>query len=320
MPRLAGGLSRRSRRAALTALLCVAVPLAIGLAARQSPVRLPELSVVATPELTPAARRLERLDLRTLATVMRVVGLTDAGPPITVMVAPEDAPVAATTPSWVAGFADSTRGVIVIFPARTPSYPYDSMEALLRHEVAHILIGRAAPRAVIPRWFHEGLAMALERTWSLRDRSELALALIGGRRSLASLEDDFTSETRVARAYGVAGAFVRDLLSRHGSDFPARLLAALDGGATFDAAFAAATAMTLGEAERRFWQDGWWYRVVPLLTSSLALWIAVVALAIVARRRRAEHRRARHARWEAEERVLAERPLDAETVTPREDA
>jgi hypothetical protein len=239
---------------------------------------------------------------------MRAVGLDEAGPPIKVMLVAEDEPLARRTPDWVAGFADSRNGAIVIFPSRTPSYPSDSMEAVLHHEVAHVLIGRAAPGAAIPRWFHEGLAMGLERTWGLRDRSELALAIIGGRRSMAALDTDFDgSAASVARAYGVAGAFVHDLIGRHGPEFPSGVLAALASGATFDEAFSHVTAMSLAEAERRFWRDSWWYGVVPVLTSSLALWIAVVALAVVARRRRAVRRRALRERWDAEERALAAR-------------
>lgn len=262
----------------------------------------PTLSIVAPPGLEPDARGLTRLDTHKLVTVIQLVGLRDAGPPIVVMLAAEDSAVAQRTPPWVAGFADGETGTIVIFPARTPPYPYDSMEALLHHEVAHVLISRAAPQADIPRWFHEGLAMALERTWGLRDRSELALAVIGGRRSIAAIDADFRgSATSAARAYGVAGAFVRDLIGRHGRDFPARILAALASGAPFDAAFSASTAMSLAEAERRFWRDSWWYRVVPLLSSSFALWLGVVVLAVVANRRRAARRRARHAQWDADD-------------------
>ena len=241
---------------------------------------------------------------------MLMVGLRDAGPPITVILTPEDSPVARATPSWVAGFADGGRGVIVIFPSRTPPYPYDSMEALLHHEIAHVLIARAAPTAEIPRWFHEGLAMALERTWGIRDRSELALAIVGGRRSVAALDADFRgNEASAARAYGVSGAFVHDLIKRHGPAFPARLLASLAVGMPFDDAFSKTTAMSLAEAERVFWRESWWYRVVPWLTSTLALWTGIVALAVVARRRRAVRRKALRERWETEER---ERELRAE--------
>jgi hypothetical protein len=274
-----------------------------GAAARQPIPKPPELTIVAAPGLEPAAAGLARLDTQKLVTVMQVVGLGEAGPPITVVLTPEDSPVARATPSWVAGFADGARGVIVIFPSRTPPYPYDSMEALLHHEVAHVLIARAAPAAVIPRWFHEGLAMALERTWGIRDRSELALAVVGGRRSLAALDADFRgSAGSAARAYGVSGALVDDLIKRHGPRFPARVLASVAAGAPFEDAFSGATAMSLAEAERVFWRETWWYRVVPWLTSSFALWMGIVALAVVARRRRAARRRLLRERWEAEER------------------
>jgi hypothetical protein len=271
-------------------------------AARQEVPRPPALSIVTAPGLEAAAKSLTRFDTAKLITVMQLVGLVDPGPPITVVLSAEDSPVARQTPSWVAGFADGDAGLIVIFPARTPSYPYDSMEALLHHEVAHVLIARAAPGAAIPRWFHEGMAMALERTWGIRDRSELALAVVGGRRPLATLDADFLgSASSAARAYGVAGAFVHDLTTRHGRGFHARVLSSLAAGATFEAAFSGATAMSLAEAERVFWRESWWYRVVPWLTSSFALWTAIVALAVVARRRRAARRRALRQRWDDEQ-------------------
>ena len=290
------------RRLALGLVLFIA-SLFAGSAARQPLPKPPELSIIAAPGLEPAAKGLARLDTAKLVTVMQMVGLGDAGPPITVVLTPESSDVARRTPSWVAGFADGDRGVIVIFPSRTPTYPYDSMEALLHHEVAHVLIARVAPSAEIPRWFHEGLAMALERTWGIRDRSELALAVVGGRRSLAAVDADFRgSASSAARAYGVSGAFVRDLISRHGPGFPARVLASMAAGAPFADAFSRATAMSLAEAERVFWRESWWYRVLPWLTSSFALWMVIVGLAVVARRRRAARRRALRARWEIEER------------------
>lgn len=294
------------RGLAAAALLMCAQAWPASAEARDQPIVPPELVFAAPPALEPVAAALRRLDTAKLVTTMRVLGLSEAGPPITVLLVPEDATLARDAASWVAGFANGDAGVIVLFPTRTPSYPHDSMEALLHHEVAHILISRAAPHAEIPRWFHEGLAMTLEHTWGLRDRSELALAIVGGRRSLAALDADFRGDAAAARrAYGVAGGFVRDLIRRHGLEFPARLLASLRAGATFDAAFSASAAVSLAEAERRFWHQSWWYRVVPFATSSLALWTLIVLLAVSARRRRAARRRALRERWEAEERAVA---------------
>src|SRR5688500_13485620 len=112
---------------------------------------LPRLNIVAPPEMQAAAAQIERLDTSTFLSVMRLVGLQHAGPPINVILAAEQTNLARETPRWIAGFALTGSSTIVLFPARTPSYPHDSMEALVQHEVAHILIARAAGGRAVPR-------------------------------------------------------------------------------------------------------------------------------------------------------------------------
>ena len=284
-------------------MLCLSLVAAcVGLGARQTPSVSLHLEVIAPPGLEGAAASLRQVDAETITAIVRALGVADVGPPITIVLAPEDSAVARQTPSWVVGFADGPSGAIVIFPGRTPAYPFDSMAAVLRHEVTHVLVARAAGAGAVPRWFHEGVALFLERPWGLRDRSELALAVLGRGQSLAMLEADFNgSAARAARAYGVAGAFVRDLIDRHGIRFPAQVLSEMGDGRSFDSAFLQAASMPLAEAERLFWQESWWYGVVPLLTSSVAMWGGILLLAVYARRRRRARRAAQRLRWEVEE-------------------
>ena len=122
--------------------------------------------------------RLRRLDRDRLRTIVQLVGLEDPGPPIRVMLAPEDSELARATSSWIAGFAHGATGTVVLFPSRSLRYPHDSLEAVLRHEVAHILIVRAADGRAVPRWFNEGLAVVAERAWHFEDRWQLAWALV----------------------------------------------------------------------------------------------------------------------------------------------
>jgi hypothetical protein len=266
------------------------------------PPHVPVLEIVASPELRGAATQIERFDRSRLAVVVRLVGLNQPGPPITVLLVAEDSDVARQTPPWVAGFAHADSSTIVLFPARTPSYPHDSMEAVLHHEVAHIMIGRAAGGAFVPRWFHEGLALAAERAWRFTDHTRLAIAVVSSERSLDAVDADFGgSAGAAARAYAVSGAFVRELLNRHDAQVAARVLGRLAIGDSFDDAFVAATGTRLVEAERVFWRDSWWYQVVPLVTSSFAIWTGVMFLAFVARQRRARRRAALHRLWEEEE-------------------
>ncbi|MGH9174268.1 MAG: peptidase MA family metallohydrolase, partial [Vicinamibacterales bacterium] len=245
----------------MLSLLLVAaayVPASAAQSSRESIPAPPQLTITAPPELSAAAARIARYDVTRLGNVMRLVGLTDEGPVIRVVLEPEDSDLGRQTPRWIAGFADSRAGVIVLFPARTPTYPYDSMEELLHHEVAHILIARAAAGAMVPRWFHEGLAMAAERTWRLADHRRLVVAVLGTRPSIAELDAEFDGgPDRAARAYGVSGAFVSDLLRRHGAALPARILRRLASGDPFEQAFLASAGTPFAEAERMFWRYSW---------------------------------------------------------------
>ena len=279
---------------------------------------VPELAVVAPPELRAIATRIERIDRTQFDDVMRLVGLRDAGPRIDIILAAEDSALARETPKWIAGFADGAQSTIVLFPSRSPSYPYDSLDDVLRHEVAHVLIARAAPGAQIPRWFHEGLAMAVERRWGFADHTRVAVAALGTD-SVSQLDLEFVSgAASAARAYGLSGAFVRDLLSRYGTEFPATLLARLGTGVSFDEAFVASTGVTLTDAERAFWRSRWVYQIVPFVTSSVVIWGGIVLLSVWAMKRRAVHRATLRRRWDEEDVTAVESAKETHPSSPDE--
>src|SRR5436309_5504603 len=104
----------------------------------------PLLRIEAPPELAALRTRLESFDRQRLADVERLVGLTDPGPPIQVVLAPESSDWARQVSPWIAGFALQASDLVVLFPARSPGYPHDTFEDVLRHEVAHVLIRRAS--------------------------------------------------------------------------------------------------------------------------------------------------------------------------------
>ena len=297
-------------RATATVLLFLALP-----AAAQEPPALavPRLVVQAPPELAPAAREIEQVEPDALRAGMRLTGLSDPGPPIAVLLAPEGSGAAQSAPPWVTGFADGRAGVVVLLPARVPRYPTRSLEALLQHEVAHVLIHRAAGGRPVPRWFHEGLAMAASRGHDLEDRSRVALAvLLAGRVTFPDLDRAFHGgRSEVQSAYALSGDFVDDLLSRHGTETGAAILAEVSRGARFEDAFSAATGESLDAVAASYWQRRTlWNRWVPAVTSSAALWIAITLLALLAfRRRRARDARLRRL-WEEEEAA----PEDEELV------
>ena len=274
------------------------------------PPRAPVLEIDAPASLRTVAERVARFPLSGLANAMRLAGLSDPGPPIDVVLVAEGSELARRTPSWISGFADAARSLVVLFPERTRLYPTDSLEALLQHEVAHVLFSRAARGRPLPRWFNEGLALAAERPVGFEDRSRVAWTSIRhGEIPLSDLERLFTGgPTATRRAYAISSALVGDVLERHGDAVAGRILARLGQDRPFPRAFEEATGEPLDAAVDRFWRRRpIWIRWVAFAGRPLYQWMVITVLAICAiyahRRRRAEQRR----RWEEEEeRELAE--------------
>lgn len=293
----------------------------------------PRLVVESPQELAAAAVRVRVLAHHDFSAIVDLVGLTEFGPPIRVILAPEDSDVARRTPTWVAGYAVGQLGLVVLFPARVPSYPDRTLEALVHHEVAHVLVARAAGGRSLPRWFDEGLATVAARQWGVEDRARLALAVLGrGPRSTRELEAAFhAGDGSVARAYALSAGLVRYLIQRHGRDAPAFILARVAQGEPFERALFQATGRPIAALEDDFFRRNVvWNTWVPFLTSTGALWLAITALAMLAfRARRRRDARLREA-WALEEELLSlhrqstedqspDDPVDDPYPTPRDD-
>jgi len=265
----------------------------------------PTLVVEGSSRFGRDAARVEALAEGDFSIALELTGLEDFGPPVHVVLAAEDSPAAARVPAWVSGFTVAGRGLIVLFPQRVPSYPDRNLEALLHHELAHVLVARAARGRPVPRWFNEGLATVAAREWGLEDRARSAAALIGkGPRSTADLDQAFEAPGSAAarRAYAVSAALMRSLQHRFGNAMPGRVLHLIGRDLSFDEAFRRVTGSTVESATQRYFvKEAFWYTWLPFLTSSAVLWMAITLLALVAIRRRRERSAAMHAKWDAEE-------------------
>ena len=267
------------------------------------PVRL---VVDAPAELESVVSQVRDFDTTRLVSVMRLTGIQDAEKPIRILLMPEQSATARNTPEWVAGFADSARDLVVLFPTRIGSYPYRTLESVVYHEVAHILINRAANGRRVPRWFNEGLASAAERSWDIEDRSRFTWELVAGRAVTATQLETLFGQDRgdVARAYVLSEALVRDILQRHGPLTAARLLSRMAGDISFEAALYATTGLTISEHVRLFWnRHAIWKRWIALAGHPFTLWGFATFLALVAIWRHRRRRFERRQQWEMEERA-----------------
>jgi hypothetical protein len=268
----------------------------------------PELRIEAAPGLESAAAEVRRISHDDFSSSLYVTGLMGFGSPIRVVLASRDSVLANRTPDWVSGYADSSTQTIVLFPHRVHSYPDHNLRTLVRHEVTHIMVGRAARGRPIPRWFNEGVATVAAREWGIEDRARYAAAVVGrGMRTAAELDEGFSKGGRRAtRSYALSGAFVRWMRAEYGEHVTGRILELVGRDFPFEEAFLRSAGESFARAEHRFFvRDAFWHTWVPFLTSSGALWAAITILALVAIRRRRARSAAMLERWEAEEELAS---------------
>ena len=258
----------------------------------------------ASDALQPVAARLEGTNPLAFERMMSLMGLKHPGPAIRVILAPDNSPAAQEAADWMSGYALNQTSTIVLLTDRSLSYPNDSLNQVFLHEVGHILAYRAAGGRPLPRWFDEGLAMLAARTWDFEDRARLVWAVVSGTQvSLAELNQLFIKDdTSVRYAYVLAYAFILDLLEHTHQQVPKHILAKVRLGLSFSEAFAQTTAMSLTQAEERFWsRQTIWHRWVPVATSSGVVWLAITLLALWAYTKQRRRASAIKKRWQEDE-------------------
>jgi hypothetical protein len=235
---------------------------------------------------------------------MELVGLPSPGDPIRVVVASEQSEWAQHAPSWASGYAIPRRAIIVILPHRVVAYPYDSLENVLSHEVAHIFTTRASKGQIVPRWFDEGLAMVAARTWDFEDGARLTWAIVmRDPVSLETLDALFREDQGSARkAYVLSHALVRFFIQEFGRDWPRKMLALISQGVSFQEAFSRTTFKPLHQAEAAFWANQTvWTRWAPAVTSTIALWLGILSLALYVFKKQRQRARALKRKWQEED-------------------
>jgi hypothetical protein len=242
--------------------------------------------------------RIRAIDLTRLDAELRERGL-EIPPRLDVALIPNADERSRDVPPWIAGLAIDP-GLVVIFHERVLRYPYDSIESVFRHEVAHLALSARAGGRPLPRWLHEGVAMSVDRGWDTRSRWRLLLEMTGNP-ATADLARLFASSSRPdsAQAYGLSAALVADIEQRHGKAAPARIAGRVASGVPFGTAFEQETGDTPDQAAERAWL-GYrrWTMWVAAISSESAIWGLIVALAIVAAVVQARRRSRRRARWD----------------------
>ena len=282
----------------LASAVARALCLVLALAAAAEPA---ELTIDAPPPLAAAAARIRAIDLSQLEADLRRAGL-QLPERIAVVLLPERRP-ARTDHSRVGGRPRRRPAGRRDPPAAGAGVPYDSIESVFRHEVAHLALSARARGRPLPRWFHEGVATSVDAGWDLSGQLRLLFEMSKGP-GTADLGRLFSagSQPDAALAYALSAALVADLQRRHGAGVAGEIAAHVGEGVSFVRAFALVTGEAPDAAAARAWSVyRRWTAWVPALTGGTAVWAAILGLAAAAyavrRRRRAQRRR----QWDDED-------------------
>jgi len=236
------------------------------------------------------------------------LGVVHSGP-ITVVLAPDDQafnqfqPSGDLLPSWAIGVAYPERMTMVIRSYHMPGTPRQDIGTIFIHELTHLLLAARFGDRPIPRWLHEGLATYEAYEWHPGQEWDLMLATISGRvPALEDLTQGFGRGVVEERlGYLLSYTLVNYMVVTYGRKAFGNFVARLGGGGSFEEALIGAYGVSLPLFEQR-WRDHLDRRHtwMPIITSSSALWVVVMAVTVAAywarRRRNARIRGA----WEAE--------------------
>jgi len=224
-------------------------------------------------------------------------------------------------PGWAAGLAVPERN-LVLFEAR--SLLREEGRRLLKHELAHVALGRLGDGVRWPRWFQEGFAMLVAGEWSLARYEAMYRATLGESAiplyMLNRSWPDRLSEVEIA--YAQSHSFVSHLYESGGPERFAALIGEVSEGLEFEAAFRKVWGHSLDHEEAP-WRAtlGTRYRWIPIATGTGTLWVlgTLVFLAAYARVRLRNRERLEQMELEERAREAALRILEAEQRSPLEE-
>jgi Peptidase MA superfamily len=222
------------------------------------------------------------------------------GMTIHVYVAPDDATFRALQPGRPPTWADATAwpelgAVFLRAPAARNATDPEPLEQVLRHELTHVLVGRAFAPNDPPAWLQEGAAQLLAGQIGPEDGEALTRGVAtGGLIPLMGLEKRFPRDPRRAElAYAESADFLVYLMQQHGDDVLPRLIEASRGGANLSQAVYQVTGQFLEdvEADWKAQHSTWNLRLTEIAKLDWLFGLGAVGLVIAGVRRLRERKR-----------------------------
>jgi hypothetical protein len=215
----------------------------------------------------------------------------------------------ARAPEWAVGLALAQEDTVLVRWGQAPGGAWVEIDKTFIHELAHIGLDRATGEAGehmdgggkvsgggrrVPRWFHEGFALAQANEWNLERGAVLVHASLMDRLiPLDRLHNGFPAEgPSVELAYAQGYEYVHHLREELGAPAFGRLMENLRAGLSWEEAFQKTYGRSFAQDEAE-WRRGLdvAYTWFPVLAGSSVFWALGAPIFVVAwRRRRAQKR------------------------------
>lgn len=256
----------------------------------------------------PLVRALEPLADQAWKRVTADLAGAPAGP-ITVVLAPTSAafnqfqPAGEPLPDWAVGVAYPGSMTMVIRSYHVAGTPRQDVGTIFVHELTHLMLGARFGEQPVPFWLHEGLAMHEAGEWNPGHEWDLVLAVLANRvPPLDALTGVGRSEAEARTAYALSQALVGHIIATYGREAFSAFVGQLASGRSFEDALVSALRVTPERFEEK-WRAHLdrRYTWIPLITSTTALWVVMMAVAFVAYAAKKRRNRKIAAAWAQEE-------------------
>ncbi len=181
-----------------------------------------------------------------------------------------------------------------------------SLQELLAHEYAHLVVAHRTGFYSPPRWLDEGMAMLVSTEWSWSDNLAMSKAAVFGDfiplRSIEQVNRFHQDKAQVA--YAQSYLAVKYLFDEYGVNAVNVFLDEIAKGSSIDAALVASTGSNYGEYEEEYRQYlRSHYNLVTLFTDTMYFWLALAVIVVIGAFLQFLKRRKYYKKWEEQERL-----------------
>ncbi len=186
-------------------------------------------------------------------------------------------------PEWGGGGAIGKD--LIVVPTVNKPFLDLSYAQVTRHELVHIVLNRAFPTFSIPRWFHEGTAMALSGELSFEENIVISKAIFTGSIvKLSSIDSvNYFGRNKADLAYSQSHAAVLFLIDNYGIEVLPELLNAARKTGSFWQGVYNVLSISPDEFEKLVRASlTSKYSLLFIFTDYYAFWIGIVGLFLIA--------------------------------------